>query len=284
MIWLNLNTQGIPFLMKYIINLNLVFDPDARVLALKNDINLSVDLSKPATRLLSELIIHNNVTLVREDLIKTVWVDYGFSPSHSSLSNHISELRKAFESLGLNREVIITVPRTGFRMEAEIHPITKSDEIVKEIATEVKNTSIMDEILHYRDEQDLPQTENRPDTEGKFTRCRTRIFWAIGLLSVSVVAGIIFFILSKKDVVKFVATKEKCNIYSLNNLKPPAGFIKNVNNMIETEGIDCTSKAADIYYTDTRLANDLLKVHFMAVCYKNSRSYYQNCTNYKVVK
>lgn len=270
--------------MKYIINLNMVFDPDARVLALKNDINLSVDLSKPATRLLSELIIHNNVTLVREDLIKTVWVDYGFSPSHSSLSNHISELRKAFESLGLDREIIITVPRTGFRMEAEIHPITKSDEIVKEIVAEVKNTSIIDETLHYRDEQTLPQTENRPDTVRKLAHWRKPVFWAIGLLSVSVVVGIIFFISSNKDVVKIVATKEKCNIYSLNNLKPPTGFIKNVNNMIETEGIDCSSKAADIYYTDTRLANDLLKVHFMAVCYKNSRSHYQNCTNYKVVK
>lgn len=270
--------------MKYIINLNLVFDPDARVLALKNDSNLSIDLSKPATRLLCELIINNNITLVREDIIKTVWVDYGFTPSHSSLSNHISELRKAFESLGLNKEIIITVPRTGFRMEAEIHPVTKPDEIVKDIAIEVKDVSAIDDAHKFMNEQVLSQTNNRPDTVRKLTHRKTYVLLAVGILLASVAVGITFFILPSKDTVTLVATKEKCNIYSLSNIKPPAEFIENVTNMIEAEGINCTGKAADIYYADKRQANDLLKLHFMAVCYTNSGSRYQNCTNYKVVK
>ncbi|WP_447872526.1 hypothetical protein [Serratia fonticola] len=32
--------------------------------------------------------------------MKHVWEDYGFSPSSATLSNHVSELRKAFEALG----------------------------------------------------------------------------------------------------------------------------------------------------------------------------------------
>ncbi len=111
--------------MIYIINTIIAFDPVTRNLSLKNDAQLSVELSKPATRLLSELIEHNHATLLREDLIKSVWEDYGFSPSKGNLSNSISELRKAFTSLGLHQEIIITVPRTGFKLEAEIHPLVK---------------------------------------------------------------------------------------------------------------------------------------------------------------
>ncbi|MGO3397574.1 MAG: winged helix-turn-helix domain-containing protein, partial [Serratia proteamaculans] len=85
--------------MKYIINLNFVFNAQDRLLTLKNDNNISILLSKPATRLLCELITNNNTTLFREDIIKAVWTDYGFTPSTASLSNHISELRKAFESI-----------------------------------------------------------------------------------------------------------------------------------------------------------------------------------------
>lgn len=65
----------------------------------------------------------------RETLIKHVWEDYGFSPSSATLSNHISELRKAFEALGINKDILITVPRVGFKMEAEIHPETKNKEL-----------------------------------------------------------------------------------------------------------------------------------------------------------
>lgn len=52
--------------MKYIINLTVTFDPDNRLLILKSDTQQSVELSKPATRLLSELINNNRINLVRD--------------------------------------------------------------------------------------------------------------------------------------------------------------------------------------------------------------------------
>lgn len=86
--------------MKYIINLTIIFDPKGRELVLKNDSQLSLGLSKPATRLLNELVNNSNIDLSRDQLIKRVWEDYGFSPSNATLNNHISELRKAFEFRG----------------------------------------------------------------------------------------------------------------------------------------------------------------------------------------
>ena len=43
-------------LMKYIINFTITFDPDSRLLKLRNKDQLTIELSKPATRLLIELI------------------------------------------------------------------------------------------------------------------------------------------------------------------------------------------------------------------------------------
>jgi len=270
--------------MKYIINLNMVFDSDSRVLTLKNDINLSVGLSKPATRLLSELIINNNTTLIRDEIINKVWVEYGFSPSKASLSNHISELRKAFESLGLDKEIIITVPRTGFRMEAEIHPVTKCYEsIEKKSADEIDKTAI-DETSPLVNEHTVPCSENRLDAVKKITRMSNVGVLACGLCLLTVSLGGAFFFMSDKDNVRLVSTKGNCNIYSLKNIKPTSDFIENAAKMIDTEGINCRDKNVDIYYADKRQDNDLFRVSFMAVCYKNTDYHYQYCMNYKLVK
>ncbi|HBU7918333.1 TPA: winged helix-turn-helix domain-containing protein, partial [Klebsiella pneumoniae] len=130
LVWIQLLLQKREsILMKYIINFTITFDPDSRLLKLRNKDQLTIELSKPATRLLIELIKNNKNEMPRETLIKHVWEDYGFSPSSATLSNHISELRKAFEALGINKDILITVPRVGFKMEAEIHPETKNKEL-----------------------------------------------------------------------------------------------------------------------------------------------------------
>ncbi|WP_438439668.1 winged helix-turn-helix domain-containing protein [Klebsiella pneumoniae] len=99
LVWIQLLLQKREsILMKYIINFTITFDPDSRLLKLRNKDQLTIELSKPATRLLIELIKNNKNEMPRETLIKHVWEDYGFSPSSATLSNHISELRKAFEA------------------------------------------------------------------------------------------------------------------------------------------------------------------------------------------
>ncbi|WP_431225008.1 winged helix-turn-helix domain-containing protein [Serratia sp. L9] len=137
--------------MNYIINLTITFDPENRALVLENDIQQSVELSKPATRLLSELINNNRVNLNRDDILKSVWEDYGFSPSNASLNNHISELRKALTSLGMNKNIIFTVPRVGFRMDAEIHPIPSPTTAIKEQNQATEKVATAEEISPFSD-------------------------------------------------------------------------------------------------------------------------------------
>jgi DNA-binding winged helix-turn-helix (wHTH) protein len=127
LVWIQLLLQKREsILMKYIINFTITFDPDSRLLKLRNQ-GRSHEILFIQQSL--ELIKNNKNEMPRETLIKHVWEDYGFSPSSATLSNHISELRKAFEALGINKDILITVPRVGFKMEAEIHPETKNKEL-----------------------------------------------------------------------------------------------------------------------------------------------------------
>lgn len=111
--------------MKYIINLTISFDLDSRKLSLYDDERIFIELTKPATRLLMELIKNNRINTSREELLNNVWLNYGFAASNAGLNNYISELRKSFVTLEMNREVIITIPKIGFRLDADIQTIAK---------------------------------------------------------------------------------------------------------------------------------------------------------------
>jgi len=225
------------------------------------------------------LIKHNHVTLVRESIIKTVWEDYGFARSKGNLSNSISELRKAFEGLGINEEIIITVPRTGFRMDADIHPVVKNDIIPSERGAE---------IIKPAPTVPPPFTRagilfNIVKSAEKAINQKNNLLIA-GSVFITIVCVIIFVMWPKSEKIRLVTTIGMCNIFGLNKAQLPSDFTINVNNMIEAEGINCVSESADIYYADPRPGNNRLKVRFMAVCRNNGTSEYQDCTTYKVVK
>ncbi|CAI0952051.1 MULTISPECIES: winged helix-turn-helix domain-containing protein [Serratia] len=244
---------------------------------LRNNNQLTVGLSNPATRLLNELIKNNKIELTRETLIKRVWEDYGFSPSSATLSNHISELRKAFEALGVSKNILVTVPRIGFKMEAEIHP---------EITT-LKEPAAAENIEHIPSPREpVPEGKNAPlliDAELEKTPRRMKkpvIFLVLVLVAIATA----FFTLTKDDEPTLVGVQDKCNIYILDDNKQSTELFDKARNMLTSEKIDCTQVARDIFYMEARPANELLKVHFMAACTKNDNMNYKNCNNYKSVE
>lgn len=268
--------------MRYIINLSIVFEPDTRILALKNDEMLSIELTKPASRLLCELIENNRNTRSKDLLIQNVWVNYGFTHSKANLSNHISELRKAFVNLGQDSDVIVTVPKVGFRMEAEIHPVAKPEKITKELMVEQGKAILADESSALIKERTLSQPANKIEKSRQKTRLK--IITVVVALLLSSTAWITFILLPKNDVIPLGTTIGNCNIYNLNNTNPSTNLIENITNELKKAQISCTHEALDIYYTETRSNNDLLKMSLMAICKSNDETHYQSCTNHKSVK
>lgn len=106
--------------MDYFINQTIHFDSINGLLKLIDNDNSTIQLSRPGSRLLTELITHCGNTMTREELLQLVWEEHGLRPSGSNLSNHISLLRKTFSQLGTNENIIITVPKKGFRLDAEV--------------------------------------------------------------------------------------------------------------------------------------------------------------------
>lgn len=262
--------------MKYIINLIIIFDPENRSLSLKDDNQLTVGLSNPATRLLSELIKNNRIEMARETLIKHVWEDYGFTSSSATLSNHISELRKAFEALGGSKNILITVPRIGFKMEAEIHPETK----ISQQPTVVK--FIDDPPPPYVSELD-GNNLIEADLKKKPRRLKIAMFFP-AIVLIIIVASTTLVAMTKGDEAKLIDVQDKCKIYALDDSKQATELSDGARKMLSSEKIDCTQIDRYIYYMEARPGNELFNVRFIASCTKNNNVNYKNCNNYKSVR
>jgi DNA-binding winged helix-turn-helix (wHTH) protein len=85
-------------------------------------------LSNQATRLLTEFIKGTKTPLAKEVLLKKVWEDYGLTPSNNNLYMAVSEIRKAFISLGVNETIISTIPKTGFVFSAQVDILESTPE------------------------------------------------------------------------------------------------------------------------------------------------------------
>lgn len=79
-----------------------------------------INIPPTAARLLDLFIESKGRVLSRDELLNTIWDKYGISPSNNTLNQYISFLRKVFCKIGLQHELIITVPRVGFLMNGDI--------------------------------------------------------------------------------------------------------------------------------------------------------------------
>lgn len=81
----------------------------------------SIELSLTSTRLLAELLNHRRDVLSREEIFQSVFDQHGARSSNSNLNQYISILRKNFFELGLEKDVIVTIPRVGFRISENVN-------------------------------------------------------------------------------------------------------------------------------------------------------------------
>lgn len=125
--------------MFFICNNSILFNPETHTISLSGQSESSITLSASAVRLLQEFIRHKGEDLSREILIMHVWESFGFTPSGNNLSKTVSELRKAFQALGESHNVIVTVPRFGFRFEADITSQITQPETQTEVELSIKN-------------------------------------------------------------------------------------------------------------------------------------------------
>ncbi len=166
----------------------------------------SIELSLTSTRLLAKLLNHRRDVLSREEIFQSVFDQHGARSSNSNLNQYISILRKNFFELGMEKDVIVTIPRVGFRISEEV------------------NVSSLDE-----------QHSENPFTEDILPEKKKDSFNAIHYLPIIILLMMSFpFMLFKPDSIPDDNTtkkmqKSKCIIFSPSSLSD-----KDVNEIINT--------------------------------------------------
>ncbi|MFL4423835.1 MULTISPECIES: winged helix-turn-helix domain-containing protein [Serratia] len=265
--------------MKYIINKTLVFNTDEQTLALYENALIVTRLSKPAGRLLLEFIQHGQQIVSREELLTRVWTNHGFSASSAGLNNYISELRKAFVLLGCHQELIVTLPKKGFRFEADIQLDAFIEEEPQAFLreNEEKNPLPVSEVP---DEVDLPKRSAIYAARKSLSRKRI----AVSSICVSLIISGLYFYLgnnNKRYSYQKIATVDNCDIYAVGKTND-LSIVKNItNSILKREEINCTHDKNDVFYMENRLDKKNLVSDLISICKKDENDRYDTCLNIK---
>lgn len=110
--------------MDYIVNEKVVVTHDGLKTIGASD--TEIFLTPIPLRLLMFLIENSNIVISKEDVLSSVWENYGLVPSGASLSQHISKLRKCFKDFGFDDNIIETLPQKGIIFNASIEEVPSS--------------------------------------------------------------------------------------------------------------------------------------------------------------
>lgn len=120
--------------MKYLINNEIIYESDGRVLSHKTSPENSVLLSETAGRLLTRLLEEPNTALHRNVIIQDVWDKYGYNGSGNSLNQYISLLRRNLTLLGA-ADIIQTIPKMGFFLNASVTSVVEDKQNTDFVST-----------------------------------------------------------------------------------------------------------------------------------------------------
>lgn len=107
--------------MFYCINNNVIFDPLKHTLtSSKFYPEKDTKLNQPTSRCLLLLIERRGCVITQEDFMNEVWRKHGMEVTVNTLYQNISILRKTLKRVGIDENIIITVPKKGITLSAQV--------------------------------------------------------------------------------------------------------------------------------------------------------------------
>lgn len=134
--------------MHYIIDKTIRFNVNEYTLEQAHEPHTVVTLTVTMSRLLLFLIEKHGENVTKDDILSQVWEAHGLRASTNSLNKYISDLRQTFRTLGVSDEVIVTIPRLGFSVPADIailmvnHSDVENDSVVEEHVVKESTDSV----------------------------------------------------------------------------------------------------------------------------------------------
>ncbi|MCJ8268889.1 MAG: winged helix-turn-helix domain-containing protein, partial [Psychrosphaera sp.] len=102
------------------------------------EVKAEVKIEAKTMAVLKYLVEHANQTVTRDELLDEVWSD--MVTVQDVVTNAVGKLRKA---LGDNKkQIIVTVPKVGYKLNAQVSKIISQAPVVTEIATEIVTETV----------------------------------------------------------------------------------------------------------------------------------------------
>lgn len=104
----------------YVINQLIHFDNEAFVLYAAASPEDALRIGAIASRCLTQLLQANGQIVSKRDLMSGAWGAFGLEVTDNSLAQVVRQLRVALEKLQPNHELIVTIPRIGYKISEQV--------------------------------------------------------------------------------------------------------------------------------------------------------------------
>lgn len=104
----------------YVINQLIHFDNEAFVLYAAASPEEALRIGAIASRCLTQLLQANGQIVSKRDLMSGAWGAFGLEVTDNSLAQVVRQLRVALEKLQQNHELIVTIPRIGYKISEQV--------------------------------------------------------------------------------------------------------------------------------------------------------------------
>lgn len=229
--------------MKYLIDRLVVFNTDDGTLHLPSSEDV-IRLALPAARLLETFLSSEGRELTREYLLETVWDKHGLHASGNNLNQYVSILRRNLSLLGCH-ELIITLPKLGFRLNAAISiEILETDSVSPEPSPSIVTSS------------------------GHFQR-----LFFIGSIIITLLTGVAIglFYYNDADNGETVLHEQHsgCDIYYLKDISDDEKkeALRKIMSIMKVNGIQCKKNDVVIYNSEASLSDKVESREVLSYCH-----------------
>ncbi|MCM7772950.1 winged helix-turn-helix domain-containing protein [Enterobacter asburiae] len=242
--------------MKYLIDRLVVFNTDDGTLHLPSSEDV-IRLALPAARLLETFLSSEGRELTREYLLETVWDKHGLHASGNNLNQYVSILRRNLSLLGCH-ELIITLPKLGFRL----------------------NAAISIEIL----ETDTGSPEPSPSIitpSGYFQRYFLTGGILIALLT-GVAMGCFYYNDANNGETVLHEQHGECDIYYLKDISDDEKkeALRKIMGIMKDNGIQCKKNDVVIYNSEASLSDKVESREVLSYCHAGKDRVVISCDNF----
>ncbi|NTX77448.1 hypothetical protein FCL49_09390 [Serratia proteamaculans] len=149
---------------KFIINDVVIFDFQEKTLESVVHAGQTATISLPASRCLHMLLLNPGEVIKQKEFFTQVWGENGQYVTNNTLYQNISIIRRAMKSVGLTDEIVITVPKEGIKLVAEVQRIHSNENVLtnvtedSQVAGNESDSFIVEPPADMTDSQELPAT------------------------------------------------------------------------------------------------------------------------------